>query len=248
MKTSVAIPMMAGALAAAASGLAQAQEAQGRVISSTPVIQQVAVPREVCSDERITYPGQKSGAGALLGGIAGGAMGNAVGNGSGRTAATVIGLIGGAIVGDRVEGPGQAYTETYRRCGTQTLYENRTVAYDVVYEYAGQQYRTQMPHDPGRFVRLSVTPVDALPPAPSPAVTYPSPPPPQVHYVAPPVVTTTRIVVGTQFYPSHRAAPLPPPRVMPINGHRWGPGHFQPPPRHAGPPPRWDKDRWERNR
>ncbi len=241
MKTPVLIPVMTGLLALAGGGAAQAQDEQGRVISSTPVIQQVAVPREVCSDERVTYPGQKSGAGALIGGIAGGAMGNAIGNGSGRAAATVIGLIGGALVGDRVEGPGQPYTETYRQCGTQTFYENRTVSYDVIYEYAGRQYRVQMPHDPGRFVRLNVSPIDAMPPPPPPAVTYPSYRP-QVEYVQP----TTRIVVGTQYYPRYQPAPI----VAPINGYRWGPGHFQPPPH---PKPRHHdnrrgNDRWERNR
>ncbi|WP_066267066.1 glycine zipper 2TM domain-containing protein [Hydrogenophaga palleronii] len=220
MKTPVLIPVMTGLLALAGSGLAQAQDEQGRVISSTPVIQQVAVPREVCGDQQVTYPGQKSGAGALLGGIAGGAMGNAIGDGSGRAAATVIGLIGGAMLGNRIEGPSQPYTETYRQCGTQTFYENRTVAYDVVYEYAGRQYRTQMPQDPGRYVRLNVSPADAMPmpPPPPPAVVYPSYQP-QVQYVEP----STRITIGTTYYPH-------PGTVMPIHGYRWGPG-YQPRPR-----------------
>lgn len=237
MKTPVLIPVMTGLLALAGSGVAKAQEEQGRVISSTPVIQQVAVPREVCSDESVTYQGQKSGAGALIGGIAGGAMGNAIGNGSGRAAATVIGLIGGAIVGNRVEGPGQPHTETYRQCGTQTFYENRPVAYDVVYEYAGRQYRVQMPQDPGRFVRLNVTPVDAMPPPP-PAVVYPAYRP-QAQYVEP----TTRITIGTQYYPYGGQA------VVPIHGYRWGPGYYQHP-RNDGyprPHPRGN-ERWDRNR
>ena len=235
MKSPVLIPVMTDLVALAGTGLAQAQEEQGRVISSTPVIQQVGVPREVCSDERVTYQGQKSGAGALIGGIAGGAMGNAVGNGSGRAAATVIGLIGGAIVGNRVEGPGQPYTETYRQCGTQTFYENRPVSYDVVYEYAGRQYRVQMPQDPGPYVRVNVTPVDAMPPPP-PAVTYPYPAyRPQVQYVEP----ATRITIGTQFYPYGGRA------VVPVHGYRWGPGHYQHP-RHDGH--HRGNDRWDRNR
>ena len=43
---------------------AQAQEI-GKVISSTPMIQQVAVPRQVCSENQVVTPGQKSGAGTL---------------------------------------------------------------------------------------------------------------------------------------------------------------------------------------
>ena len=131
MKSPVLLPVMTGLLALAGSGLAQAQEEQGRVISSTPIIQRVAVPRDVCTDEQVTYRGQKSGGGALLGAIAGGAMGNAIGDGSGRAAATAIGLIGGAILGNRVEGEPQPRTEIVRSCGTQTTYEPRTVAYDV---------------------------------------------------------------------------------------------------------------------
>lgn len=208
------MPVMTGLLAMAGAGIAQAQDEQGRVISSIPVVQQVAVPRQVCVDQTVTVPGQKSGAGALIGGIAGGAMGNAIGNGSGRALATVIGLMGGAIVGDRIEGGGQAQTRTVQQCGTQTVYENQTVAYDVTYEYAGRQYRTQMPQDPGRFVRLSVTPVEAAPPPPP--VQY-VPAQPRVEYV-PTAPVVTRIQVGTTYVPA--------PRVVYIND------------RH--PAPRWE--------
>lgn len=151
-------------LALAGAGTAQAQEEQGRVISATPVVQQFVVPRQVCQEQVVTVPGQKSGAGALMGGIAGGAMGNAVGDGSGRALATMIGIMGGAALGNRIEGASPDRTEVVQRCSTQNFYENRTVAYNVVYEYAGRQYSTQMGQDPGRFVRLSITPVDALPP------------------------------------------------------------------------------------
>jgi uncharacterized protein YcfJ len=235
MKTPVLIPVMTGLLALAGSNLAHAQDEQGRVISSTPVIQQVAVPREVCSDERVTYQGQKSGAGALIGGIAGGAMGNAIGDGSGRAAATVIGLIGGAMLGNRIEGPGQPYTETYRQCGTQTSYENRTVAYDVVYEYAGRQYRTQMPQDPGRYVRLNVTPADAMPPPP---VVYPSYRP-QTQYVEP----NTQITIGTTYYPRPSSGV-----VFIGGGYRPAPGYYGHPRPHRHDGYHRDNDRWDRNR
>lgn len=237
----VLLPVM-GLLALGSTGAAHAQEEQGRVLSSTPVVQQVAVPREVCSNESVTYQGQPSGAGALLGGIAGGAAGNAIGNGSGRAAATVIGLIGGAIIGNRVEGPGQPYTESYRQCGTQTFYENRTVAYNVVYEYAGRQYSAQMPQDPGQFVRLNVSPADALPPQGYTPPVYSNEPiyRPQTEYYP----STTRITIGTQYYPRYPVSP----GVIFINGHRSvHPGHnrhdgFRHGDGHRG------NDRWERNR
>ncbi|MFN7122206.1 MAG: glycine zipper 2TM domain-containing protein [Hydrogenophaga sp.] len=241
MKFPVLIPVMS-LLALGSTGAALAQEEQGRVISSTPVVQQVAVPREMCSDERVTYQGQPSGAGALIGGIAGGAAGNAIGNGSGRAAATVIGLIGGAIIGNRVEGPGQPYTESYRQCGTQTFYENRTVAYNVVYEYAGRQYNVQMPQDPGPYIRLNVSPADALPPAAYAPPVYNNSPvySPQTEYYP----SNTRITIGTQYYPRYQVSP----GVVYINGHRsFHPGHNRHDDRRYRDGHR-DNDRWDRNR
>ena len=47
------------------SGLGLAQDV-GRVISSTPVIQQVGVPRQVCNTEQIVVQQPKSGAGAVF--------------------------------------------------------------------------------------------------------------------------------------------------------------------------------------
>lgn len=216
----VLLPLMTGMLALGTAGLAQAQDEQGRVLSTTPVMQQVVVPQQVCQDQVVTVPGQRSGAGAVMGGIAGGAMGNAIGNGSGRTLATVIGLVGGAMVGDRIEGTSPSTTRVERQCSTQNVYENRTVAYNVVYEYAGRQYTTQMPQDPGRFVRLSVTPVGALPPPPPVQNVYPSQP--QVQYL--PAAPITRVVVGSAFYPSHPVGP----QVVYVDGRRGPPpGHWK---------------------
>ena len=70
--------MIAAALGLGALASVWAQDV-GRVLSTTPVLQQVAVPRQVCSNEQISYQGANSGAGALIGAIAGGALGNATG-------------------------------------------------------------------------------------------------------------------------------------------------------------------------
>jgi uncharacterized protein YcfJ len=159
------------------TGLTFAQEV-GRVLSSTPVVQQVSVPRQVCSNQQVAVEPQKSGAGALLGAIAGGVMGNAIGSGGGRAAATALGLFGGAVVGDRVEGGGQPYYQNVQHCGTQNYYENRTVAYNVVYEYNGRQYNVQLAQDPGPTIPLQVTPVgnSAPPPVQAPVQTISSQP------------------------------------------------------------------------
>ena len=134
----------------------------GRVLSSTPVIAQVQVPRQVCSVEPQQISGQKSGAGAALGAVAGGAVGNSIGHGGGRAAATMLGIVGGLMIGDRIEGPATVQTQNVQRCTTQTMLENRVTAYQVVYEYAGKQYSVQMPYDPGPYVKLQVAPADAV--------------------------------------------------------------------------------------
>ncbi len=144
---------------------ASAADILGRVISSTPVVQQVAVPRQVCSGQTITTEAPKSGAGFAMGALAGGALGNAVGNGGGRALATFIGIVGGGVLGNQIEG-GNQQTQNVQQCTTQTFYENRASHYNVVYEYQGTQYSVQMPQDPGPFVKLQVTPVGAAPAQP----------------------------------------------------------------------------------
>jgi uncharacterized protein YcfJ len=154
-----------------ASVSVQAQEV-GRVISSTPIIQQVAVPRQVCSNDQVVTEGKKSGAGAVIGAIAGGAVGHQVGGGTGRSLATVAGAVSGAVLGDKIEGRSNPEVRNVQSCSTQMSYENRITAYNVVYEFAGQRYTVQMPQDPGPTVRIQITPV-AYPPA-NPNYTFPS--------------------------------------------------------------------------
>ena len=147
-------------VAASASLAASAQDV-GRVISSHPIIQQVAVPRQVCSQQQVAVQQQKSGAGVVMGALAGGAMGNAVGRGAGNAAATMLGIVGGAIVGEHIEGAPAPELQTVQNCTTQNFMENRTVGYNVTYEFGGKQYSVQMPQDPGPTLQLSVSPVGA---------------------------------------------------------------------------------------
>jgi uncharacterized protein YcfJ len=196
--------LAAGALAVQDQPAPQAPQEQGRVLSATPVTQQVAVPQQVCGNETTVYgPRPTSGAGAVLGAIAGGAAGNAIGGGSGRAAATAIGVIGGAILGNQVEaGNASPGYQTGQRCTTETVYQNQLVGYDVVYEYAGRRYTTRTATDPGGWIALSVQP--AVPPAAPPAGYYddngyaPQSAAPSVYVQPPPVVL-------------EYGAPLPPP-------------------------------------
>lgn len=213
-------------------GSAQAQDILARVISTTPVIQQVAVPRQICNTAAVVTDAPNSGAGAVMGAIAGGAMGNALGNGNGRALATMIGLVGGAVVGNNVEGQ-RSQRQNVQQCNTQTSYENRTLHYDVVYEYADKRYNIQMPNDPGQYVRLQVTPVGALPP-PAPVQTYQQYQQPNVVYSQPTTVYVQPAPV--MIYPAPYPRPYYAPIGMSLNlgysrgfggGHGGGHGHWR---------------------
>jgi len=190
------------------AGLCLAQEV-GRVISSTPIIQQVGVPRNVCSTEQVAVQQPRSGAGALMGAIAGGVVGNAIGAGNGRTAATALGIFGGAIAGDRIEGAPGAQIQNVQRCGIQTFYENRPVAYNVVYEYAGKQYNVQMPSDPGPTIQLQIAPVGAGSQMDAPPV--------NTSYQQPIYVQPADVVVAPPVYRGYYARPYYPPVGLELN-------------------------------
>ncbi len=148
-----------------ASGLCLAQEV-GRVVSSSPIVQQVAVPRQVCNNDQ--------------------------------------------------------------GCTTQTFYENRPIAYTVVYEYGGKQYTVQMPNDPGPSVQLQVTPLAAGSSSAPATVTYAAP-----VYGAPAYVVTAPPPVYYDYggYPTYYAAPNYLPLAaflglgLVIGSHSYGHGH-----------------------
>ena len=186
MKKTIALSLLSATSLLALN--AAAADILARVITSTPVVNQVAVPRQVCNSQQVITQTPKTGGGAVLGAVAGGAVGNAIGNGGGRALATVIGLVGGAMVGDRVEGTSNQ-VQNLQQCSTQTFYENRASHYNVVYEYQGTQYNVQMAQDPGPYVRLQVTPVGAINSTPQPgfAAQQIQPAQPQVYYQQVPV-------------------------------------------------------------
>lgn len=220
---------MAFALLLPLAGAALADEF-GRVLSSTPIVQQVAVPRQVCESQQVLTPAPRSGAGAVMGALAGGAVGNAVGNGGGRALATMIGLVGGAMVGDQIEGGGAAQLQNVQHCGTQTFYESRTVGYNVVYEYAGKQYSARMPSDPGPTVQLQVSPVGMAPPtldtpvAPQPPYGVSS----STTYIATPPVYAAPAVIYPGYYPARPYYDAPAPIGLSLNfGYSRHSGHWR---------------------
>ncbi|MFT3719342.1 glycine zipper 2TM domain-containing protein [Pseudorhodoferax sp.] len=218
--------------AASLLGTAVAAQELGTVISSTPVMQQVAVPRLVCQDQQVVAAAQPSGAGAVIGAIAGGVIGSALGGGSGHAAATALGAVGGAVLGNQAEANQPVQTRTVQNCSTQTFYQTQPAYYDVVYEYAGRRYRVQLAHDPGPTLPLQVSPVGSLPPVQAPlqpiqAPAYVPPAPPVTVYRDEPVYSAPSYV-----------APLAIGLTLGyIGGHLSRPRYYGPPPRAYRPPP-----------
>ncbi|MBA2672260.1 glycine zipper 2TM domain-containing protein [Ramlibacter sp.] len=231
-----AVLSMMGLVAVAAG----AQEV-GRVVSTVPLVQQVAVPRQYCSQQQVVQQ-QSSGGGALIGAVVGGLLGNTIGHGFGRAAATGVGAVVGAGVGNSIE-TRDGYPQAVQQCATQNSYENRTVGYNVTYEFGGRQYTTQMPYDPGPTVRLQVTPMGS-----GPAPAYPAAQPMPGTVSAPPMVSappsgyeqqfveaTPAIVqvpstyvypATTVVYPAYAPRYYYPPVSLSIGlGGYWGGGH-----------------------
>lgn len=61
----------------------------------------------------VVKEGDGSGLGAVAGGVVGGALGNGVGQGTGRDIATIAGVIGGAVLGNKIE-KNQRQTVSYQ--------------------------------------------------------------------------------------------------------------------------------------
>ena len=213
-----------GVLTSSFATVATAEEV-GRVISSTPVMQQVAVPRQDCSTQPMAVQQPSSGGGAVIGAIVGGLLGNTIGHGMGRAAATGVGVIAGAAVGDSIEGR-NSYAQPVQQCSTQTYYENRTVGYNVQYEYAGKQYGVQLPYDPGPTIRLQLTPLGAGGAVPDTAGGYgPGPAEAAPVIVAPPMVQG-----GSSGQPVARNIAAPAPAVYPVydSPTYYAPAYYQP--------------------
>ena len=144
-----AFSLWGGALVLCAASPALATE-YGTVVSSTPVIARGSVPQRECRNETVSTAPQSSGGGALVGALIGGVVGNSVGAGMGRAAATALGVVGGAAVGDRVEAnaqpPGLA---TVQRCRTVSTSQDQLIGYDVIYDYNGTRHRARLPDNPG---------------------------------------------------------------------------------------------------
>jgi uncharacterized protein YcfJ len=90
--------------------------------------------------------------GAVLGTVVGGLLGNQVGGGNGRKAATAAGLVGGGLIGRRIDennNPPKAVHSTQRKCSTVHDTHEEVVAYDVEYRYRDETHVARMERDLG---------------------------------------------------------------------------------------------------
>ena len=110
----------------------------------------------------------------VIGGILGAAIGSQVGGGSARYATSAIGSMVGGMAGRSVYEQRQRAAQQQARVGTVTVCDpvpadrpygsyqtgqsgDRSVnAYDVTYEYAGQQYTARTSYHPGDRIRVRV--------------------------------------------------------------------------------------------
>ena len=147
-----------------------------QVVNVQPHYRQVRVSEPVreCWLETSTAPdgpfSYNNIGGTLIGGALGTVVGNQIGHGRGKDVARVAGALIGGAIGANVsrDRHRQLYgdqRQTTERCDTRyrDSWEQRVDGYEVTYEYAGRQYVTQMPHDPGDRiqVRVDVTPASS---------------------------------------------------------------------------------------
>ena len=134
-----------------------------QVTSVEPVKQTTSTPHEVCGDETVVhreeYKDQHQIGGTAIGAVAGALVGHQIGGGKGKDLATVGGAVAGGFAGHEIQKRHQennpTYTTVEHRCHTVTRHTSKTIAYDVTYEYQGEQRHVRLDHDPGTRVQLS---------------------------------------------------------------------------------------------
>lgn len=139
-----------------------------RVVQVEPVLERVryTVPVEQCwTEDRVRPDRRPANAGAaIFGGAVGAILGNAIGHGDGRRAATLGGAVVGAAIGNELgksDGRGdyrEPRLEQVQHCRTrqEERFDERVAGYRVTYEYNGRRQVTQLPYDPGRYLRVAV--------------------------------------------------------------------------------------------
>ena len=141
-----------------------------KVLSATPVYQQVSVerPQQDCWIEQVPVRSHRDhGVGLVVGGVLGGALGNAVGHSKrNKQVGAVVGSVLGATLGNAVAKNRRGHDKYRAVENCRTIYrsesEERFLGYDIDYEYNGQTYRVRSQEDPGGSIRLRVTHIPVI--------------------------------------------------------------------------------------
>jgi uncharacterized protein YcfJ len=129
------------------------------VISSTPIQQtsEIRTPVQNCSEQLVRVDNNGNLLPTLFGAAIGGFMGSQIGGGNGRFAATALGTLFGAGVGQQNWGK-KLEPKYHRRNVCTTSYnishQTTTVGYMVTYTFEGQTYTTRMQTAPSNKIRL----------------------------------------------------------------------------------------------
>ena len=166
MNKQLVIGLVVGAVAVTAIGavagyrmLDQANYAE--VLSVTPAMKTVSVPRKECHDELVTVTNPtkdpKQIAGTIAGAVIGGVLGSKVGGGDGKKLATVGGAVGGGYAGNKIQEGMQernTHQESRRTCETVRDSRQEQQGYDVTYRLDGKEQVVRLDYDPGKRIPI----------------------------------------------------------------------------------------------
>ena len=164
----VATLSLAGAVAIAGAGygayrvMTPPTSGYATVTKVDPIVKRWQEPRETCQDVTVTrqkpVKDEHRVTGSVVGAVIGGVIGHQFGGGSGKKALTVVGALAGASIARDAARRNQESRYPTKVC--HTTIEKEVVedisAYDVTYEYGGQQFSKRMSTHPGETVRVRV--------------------------------------------------------------------------------------------
>ncbi|MDO9205300.1 glycine zipper 2TM domain-containing protein [Methylotenera sp.] len=164
VRVKMLVPALLTAIFAAPAMATDQYTDTARVLSATPQMERVNVPRQECRTEyqqqSYSNGGNNNVAGALIGGIAGGLLGSTIGKGNGRVAAAAVGAGVGAMTGNSIANNQRNYGSTrtvpVQSCYQVDSWQTVNTGYLVTYEYNGRTYTTVTNDQPGRYIDVSV--------------------------------------------------------------------------------------------
>jgi uncharacterized protein YcfJ len=144
---------------------ASAQEViqRAKIISVTPVTEEVLVIKSNCNDDSINASNQQSvfNSNTVIGAIIGGLLGRTVGSGTGKTVATIGGAVAGGVIANAMQQvpADKKYQNIPNPCRNIKTYEPVPGGFEIVYELNGKQYSSMSNTYPtGEFIEVKMAP------------------------------------------------------------------------------------------